>query len=311
MISLWRDSQSYIYNSLKQLSNQEEVLGNEYSFFYSFYENDSIDDTSEILRQWLEDRSGMLLTEIRNDPKWESVPSISRTQAMALYRNFCLDSIRDKNYDYVFIVDSDIYYDKYHFKSMIEMINNNKLYGMLTSNTQQNVSDQFDKNYSTSYYDSWALKDIQGNQALSFAFNPFVMNRDRWNWDKLLPISVSSAFGGISLVRGSLLQDNQLFWNGDLGCEHWYFCKKIREMNYLIVVHPLLCAEVKHHRSINVDLFQLIFDKLRLIKYNMKTNNFHDKSKKIIITTAIFIFHRLFILKKFLLKIIIFILKKI
>ena len=96
VISLWRDSQAYIHTSLNQLSTQEDELGSDYSFFYSFYENDSIDDTSKILREWLVDRQGVLLTEKRNHPKWESVPSRSRTEAMAKYRNVCLDSIRDK-----------------------------------------------------------------------------------------------------------------------------------------------------------------------------------------------------------------------
>ena len=75
VISLWRDSQTYIHTSLNQLRFQEDELGNDYSFFYSFYENDSVDDTSKILKEWLEDRQGILLTEKLNHPKWESVRS--------------------------------------------------------------------------------------------------------------------------------------------------------------------------------------------------------------------------------------------
>ena len=96
------------------------------------------------------------------------------------------------------------------------------------------------------------------------------MFSDRRNWDKSLAISVSSAFGGLSIVRGSLLQEKKLLWNGDIGCEHWYFCEKIREMNYLIIVHPLLSAEVRHINVVRSDLFLLIFDKLRLIQNSFK-----------------------------------------
>ena len=298
VISLWRDSQSYIYRSLKQLIHQEEELGSDYSFFYSFYENDSIDDTSKILCKWLENRQGILLTEKRNHPKWESVQSISRTVAMAEYRNCCLYSLQDKKYDYLFIIDSDIYYDKDLFKSMIYLIDNNKMYGMITPNTQQNISDKFDFNKSTSYYDSWALKDLKGNQGLSFAYNPFVLTSDRLKWDQSLPVSVSSAFGGISLLRGNLLQEKKLIWNGDLGCEHWYFCEKIREMNYLIIVHPLLLAEVRHLDSVRPDLFLLIFDKLRLIKNSLKKNNLENRLKNIVIIFGLYIFNFLFFLKK-------------
>ncbi len=304
IISLWRDSQSYIYNSLKQLTNQEKELGSDYSFFYSFYENDSVDDTPKILREWLDDREGILLTEKRNHPKWESVPSRSRTAAMAQYRNCCLYSLQDKKYDYLFIIDSDIYYNKYLFKSMIDLIDNNKMYGMITPNTQQNVSDKFDYNKSTSYYDSWALKDIKGNQGLSFAYNPFIMIDDRSKWNKSLPISVSSAFGGISLVRGHLLQEKKIIWNGDLGCEHWYFCQKIRELNYLIIVHPKLFAEVRHFESVRPDIFLLIFDKLRLFQ-NTSTNNTLDyRVKNIAIICGLYIFNSLFLIKKYISKII-------
>jgi len=298
VISLWRDSQSYIDSSLKQLTNQEDQLGSDYSFFYSFYENDSVDDTSKILIEWLENRQGILLTEKLNHRKWESVPSRSRTAAMAQYRNFCLNSLRDRKYDYLFIIDSDIYYHNDLFKTMIDLIDNNHMYGMITSNTQQNVSDKFGLNRSTSYYDSWALKDIQGNQGLSFAYNPFLMTEDRRKWDQLLPISVTSAFGGISLVRGDLLQEKKLIWNGDLGCEHWYFCEKIREMNYLIVVHPLLCAEVRHVDSVRPDLFLLIYDRLRLIQNSLKNNTLRNRLKNIIIFPGLYIFNFLFLIKK-------------
>ena len=298
IISLWRDSQTYIHTSLNQLSTQEYELGSDYSFFYSFYENDSVDDTSKILREWLEDRQGILLTQKLNHPKWESVPSITRTEAMAQYRNICLYALRDRKYDYLFIIDSDIYYDKDLFKSMIHLIDNNQTYGMLTPNTQQNVSDKFDLNKSTSYYDSWALKDLQGNKGLSFSYNPFVMTADRRKWDRSLPISVASAFGGISLVRGELLQENKIIWNGDFGCEHWYFCEKIREMNYSIIVHPLLLAEVRHIHFVRPDLFLLIVDKLRLIQNSLRENTLQNRLKNIVITFGLYIFNFLFFLKK-------------
>ena len=298
IISLWRDSQTYIHTSLNQLSTQEDELGSDYSFFYSFYENDSVDDTSKILREWLEDRQGILLTQKLNHPKWESVPSITRTEAMAQYRNMCLYDLRDKKYDYLFIIDSDIYYGNDLFKSMIYLIDNNQMYGMITPNTQQNVSDKFDLNKSTSYYDSWALKDLQGNKALSFSYNPFVMTADRRKWDRSLPISVASAFGGISLVRGELLQEKKIIWNGDFGCEHWYFCEKIREMNYSIIVHPLLLAEVRHIDFVRPDLFLLIVDKLRLIQNSLRKNTLQNRLKNIVITFGLYIFNFLFFLKK-------------
>ena len=78
------------------------------------------------------------------------------------------------------------------------------------------------------YYDSWALRDIQGNSGLSYSSNPFVLSEDRDLWSSGLRVSVQSAFGGAALVRGNLFKTGNIRWSGENGCEHWYFCEKIR-----------------------------------------------------------------------------------
>ena len=96
-----------------------------------------------------------------------------------------------------------------------------------------------------------------------------------------------------------MLQEEKLFWNGKLGCEHWYFCEKIREMNYSIVVHPLLLAEVRHIHCVRPDSFLLILDKLRLIQHSLKNNTLHNRLKNIVINFGLYIFNFLFLLKKY------------
>jgi len=62
VFSLWRDSESYIQRTLKQLESLEQN-NPEILFSYFFYENDSVDNTVSILQDWLKLRSGKFLSE--------------------------------------------------------------------------------------------------------------------------------------------------------------------------------------------------------------------------------------------------------
>ena len=58
VFSLWRDSESYIYRSLKQLESIEEQ-NQDIEFSYFFYENDSTDNTASILSSWISTRKDL------------------------------------------------------------------------------------------------------------------------------------------------------------------------------------------------------------------------------------------------------------
>ena len=264
ILTLWRDSEPYIHNSLNQFAQLEKVLSDHYEIYYSFYENDSSDNTASILKNWLDQRNGILINENLFAPKWGSVPSLKRTMTLASYRNKCLNSISNIKYDYLFVVDSDICYSPNLLQVMLFKMDKYPLLGMITANTVQNVKDVFHNQNLCSYYDSWALIDINGNPGLSFSSNPFLVNHDRLLWEAKKPVIVNSAFGGAALIRGALMRDNQLFWQGDTGCEHWHLCRSIRSLNYFVVVDPLLKAEITHRKIVTPDFILVNFDKTRL-----------------------------------------------
>ena len=58
--ALWRDSEAHIERTLHQLEDLENL---NYNFEYYFYENDSKDNTVNILTKWLDKRSGKFLHE--------------------------------------------------------------------------------------------------------------------------------------------------------------------------------------------------------------------------------------------------------
>ncbi len=279
VISLWRNNADNIDKSLKQLDDAEKELRDSHSFIYSFFENDSKDNTSNILKIWIQNKNGFLITEVLHTQNWGSIPSKTRTKALASYRNECLRILakNEVEYDYIFVVDSDILYETSLLKNMLEIIELNPNVGMVTPNTIQNVSDAFNKGIDSSYFDSWALIDKQGNAGLTYASNPFLLAEDRQKWDQGEHVVVKSAFGGAALIRGEIFKCNNLKWNGEKGCEHWFLCDCIRSLNYLVIASPQIIARVNQKKSKPSDSFLIQYDKARL-KYIQQNENSSKKN---------------------------------
>ena len=273
VIALWRDSAKYLSTSLRQLEKEAETLSPKYRFFYSFYENDSVDNTPQLLSSWLDKHQGVLLSQTRKDPKWKSVQSIRRTKLMAEYRNLALKGLYEINFDYLFVFDTDITLEEALISRMINILDLNSEIGMITPNTIQNVPDAYQSKSDSSYYDSWALIDIRGNKGLSYASNPFLSFDDRHLWRSGLRINVQSAFGGAALIRGNLFKNGYINWSGDNGCEHWDFCKRIRNLNYLVTVDPLLSCKVNSSKKKKADYILVQYDKSRLIRSQLGINS--------------------------------------
>lgn len=252
VLTLWRDSAEYIVESLKQFEDMEALLLTKgISCVYGFYENDSDDATPQLLQRWLKDHIGFVLSEHIGAPMWGSVASAERTKYLARYRNIVLDNLRNYyNFDYLLVADSDVHWEPNLVLEMVQRLNDNPTWGLISPNTTQNVRDFVGTTEQPSYFDSWALLDSNGIQAMTFAANPFLSPWDRIRWDNQQPVAVNSAFGSISLVRAESIEDETISWNGEKGCEHWAFCELIRDAGYKIYIDPTLHAEVIHKEAV-------------------------------------------------------------
>ena len=85
VFSLFRDSQSHIHRTLSQFEEMLNIEDIEFEFF--FYENDSIDNTKSILREWCERNNGKVYSEDLGYPKFGSVDSLERVVLLSTYRN--------------------------------------------------------------------------------------------------------------------------------------------------------------------------------------------------------------------------------
>ena len=210
ILSLWRDSEDYIERSLAQFEALEKAFEEEDTPvipIYGFFENDSQDNTAQILEEWLKDRVGFVVAETINAPKWGSVSSLDRVRYQARYRNSALALLNRFQYDYLLVADSDVYWEPDCVLAMMDFLEEDEMgeAGMVSPNTVQNVRDYVEDTDRETYFDSWSLVDISGNQCLTFAANPFLDPDDRLDWENGVPVACNSAFGSIAMVKQEAL----------------------------------------------------------------------------------------------------------
>jgi hypothetical protein len=239
VFSLWRDSESYIQRSLKQLEDLESKHP-EIEFSYFFYENDSTDNTVSILNSWISARKGKLLSENVSFSKEGTVMTESRMKKMAYYRNRMIELGRFIRSDYSIIFDSDVIFEEDIIKKFLSKIDQETV--MYTPYISQNIKCKVCNCRKDSYYDIAALYDKQNHRGLIWSCNPFVNIFDRQNLSINNPVEVNSAFGGFVLIKSFPLNFCNWRSNGDI--EHVLFCEEIRKYGK-IKIYPDIQVRVE------------------------------------------------------------------
>ena len=244
VLSLFRDSERIIYDTLTRLESLEENTDADFEYF--FYENDSTDKTLEILSNWIQDKKGRVISQELNAPKFGSVGSNVRVQLMAHYRNTLLDSVKPLNSDFTIVFDSDVIFEKDIIHKYLTYFTDD--IAMLTPNTTQNIKCKMCDCGKDSYYDSWALIDKSGNFCMTWSHNPFYDQPDRDDWEAGVPVQVYTAFGGIAIIKSEYL--NQVNWAVNQGtCEHWGLCHNLNKHGKILAI-PEIQASVYLSQSV-------------------------------------------------------------
>ena len=218
VFSLFRDAEPYLEQCLGKFEAIETRT--KAIFEYYFYENDSGDQTLEILTKWIKGRQGRLLGETAGLPSYGSTLEEERMIKMAHIRNKMANLGKPTDADYCLIVDSDVEFNG-------DIVNDFLTYkdldfSMLTPNLRQDVPCKMGSGDSSSYYDSLSLFDTAGNNCMTWSSNPFYEEEDRESFEKGEPIEVLRAFGGIALIKGCYF--NKAEWASSGQLEHWALC---------------------------------------------------------------------------------------
>lgn len=239
--SIVRDCAKDLINNIKVI-NQLCDLSKEY--FIIVFENDSKDNTKNVLRKWANERDNIYISlkdlnlgnTIPNSESTTSNPfySKARIDKMAMYRNQYLDYVDKMNVvgDFIIIVDLDV--------------SNINLDGILHSFGQDREWDAIAANgislspkISTRYHDTYALVE-SGFQNISQTEETIKNNQYRFSFLKkgLTLFQVFSAYGGLVIYRYEVVKGLRyaVLPNDDkrveVRCEHFGLNKQIQNRGY-------------------------------------------------------------------------------
>ena len=219
---LARNVESVINSNLNILDSLKENFKKQYLVVY---ENDSTDDTPNIIRKWMGNRPDCYLISENlgsEHPRGPSSKSKIRTEAMSRYRNSSKSYIKDnlQDIDYIIVVDLD-----FQGLSIAGIINS---FGWIKKDNIDIMAGHSylpykineDKTLETSNYDSWAFRqnwweDRQHLMSWFLFWHPTVGSP---------PMRVNSAFGGMCIYNSSMYLNTD--YEG-YDCEHVCFHKNI------------------------------------------------------------------------------------
>ena len=229
---IWRDAEKYIQKALKQLEDIDTIKG--YDFSYFFYENDSLDNTEEILRSWMASRNGAFLSEKLSAPKFNSTPEIERMKFLCDCRNKCKIISGKNESDYSLLIDGDIEFNQFNFIEQLNNLNSLPNAVMTTANVRQNIPDFTFNSSPDSYYDTYAFRDSYGNNGLYWSDSPFIRKENRLGWMIGEPQITMSSFGGFAIIKSSIF--NKVKWHSDFHCDHVNMCYDISRYGNIYII---------------------------------------------------------------------------
>lgn len=235
-------------NCMPHLANTRQCIEGVLSSFQKsrviIYENDSDDGTQDELRRWkrLFADSAMLLETATTGRQNFRGFEPERTTALAEYRNWCLDHIRDvaPDSDYTMVVDLDPHggFEPAGVLSSLHYLETTDYAGMASYSIFRRTHD--DGSVGWAQYDCWAMR-------------PCCWWRDRkeeigFNWASSFlppvgapPQPVNSAFGGLALYRTEALLSGR-YAGGD--CEHVLLHRSMAAHGHRMALNPgsVYCA---------------------------------------------------------------------
>lgn len=235
--SLFRNNEEYLKNYFIPKMNN---LQNEYpyiDFYFYFYENDSSDETKQILENFIKTNKGKLLSENLGKQVFKRDTSKSRIDNICECRNKHL-SMRPFKGDWSIFIDSDIEFPNNIIERFIcKTIPENLV--SLTCNGTDHLKCRILKNKSH-YYDTLSFLDKDNNSGfLKFRKRgpnscPFTEKEDIEKWQNGELVKTNSSFGGMAFYKTEIINKEDIIYKVEFiektnySCEHFGFNKNLR-----------------------------------------------------------------------------------
>ena len=240
-------------------------------------ENDSIDNTKQILNEWNRNNKNVVVISMDNifSSSDKTGAGLSRIERMCFYRNKYMEYFKqqNKNYDYLIVVDADL--DYFSSSGIIKAIKNSQFeWEALFANGRfyskicgLHFLGKYYDNYAyvpyksdTIHLDDWQMK--QNNDYISF-----ILNIKKY-------VHCQSAFGGLAIYKYEKVRDfiyntiqNEKSKNNKVLCEHIVFNNKLDKSKLYIAKNIKVLYQKQplfiYIKSIlNIQTIQVLFYKL-------------------------------------------------
>lgn len=214
-----RNNETTLQNTLNKL-NEIEFTNLEYKFRFYIYENDSVDNTKNIIVNFYNNHKGNCIFETLNNQMWSNTKDTQRVIDMSKYRNKMKNLCKNyKNSNYSIILDTNINFNTSIFKNMVNIMEKNEKIHMITPFG-------FVEGKCKTYYDSFALK-------IESTFKGSEIKKLNYELKKTNLVKLKSGFAGFIMIRTETLKRCE--WKYSSICsEHNYFCNEISEYGDIV-----------------------------------------------------------------------------
>ena len=222
------------------ISNMEKVASLFKEYVIIIYENNSNDNTRDILLEWKSNNNNVHL--ILEDDNLDPI----RTNRLAHGRNqlikYCEEHGFMDEYPYLLMMDMDDIGSQpdFPYQNIPICMQDLDTWDVLCGNTGYDV---WALRSNTCNYDCWLMADYYANTyGRKIADDLFVNQHKRVYSEDSPCIEVTSAYGGISIFKTDILKGCRYTGteNGVQVCDTYTICMRIKEKGGRICIHPKL-----------------------------------------------------------------------
>ena len=217
------------------------------------YENDSKDNTKQILSDWAKERKNVHIS--LNDFNTITIPekhstanpifSVHRIEKMAKYRNYYIDFINKEKLQGNFIIVADLDVKKIDINGIVNSFAAKEDWDAITAN---GISRSFSSRFRKRYHDTYALV-AYGREDMPQTEKSIVDAQYQWAYMKSgMPlIRVASAFGGLAIYSREAIKNCRygVLLNNDekveSRAEHFFFYQQMKANGFdRIYINPAM-----------------------------------------------------------------------
>ena len=194
------------------------------------FENDSEDDTREVLRHWARNNNRVVLLECPavsecrfSEKRGYTLGqfSHSRIQKMGNYRERYLNAVRNSDFEFTMVIDIDIDLPGVPIEGMYHALSKTDDWDAIFHNGRVAIPGTWGT--LTIPYDAMAF-EAEGDMSKITGFVAWKMLRNYWRLRRVYAsgdfVRVQSAFNGLALYRTSALRNASYKNDGSVICEH-------------------------------------------------------------------------------------------